>query len=81
MMTPEDKDMLINLIRTDDATAKQVYQILNALGTAQVCGQAVIMPVTKDHPIVLISYSESLKDMIVSQLETHGKKAPWDIDE
>ena len=81
MMTPEDKDMLINLIRTDDATAKQVYQILNALGTAQVCGQAVIMPVTKDHPIVLISYSESLKDMIVNQLETHGQKAPWDIDE
>lgn len=80
-MTPEDKDMLINLIRTDDATARQVYQILNALGTAHVCGQAVIMPQSKDSPIVLISYTQELKDMIEKQLETHGQKAPWDIDE
>jgi len=80
-MTPEDKDMLINLISTDDATAQQVYQILNALGTAQVCGQAVVMPQTKDHPIVLISYTQELKDIIEKQLEAHGQKAPWDIDD
>ena len=81
MKSFDDPDVLCEMIRSDPATARQVAQILNALGTAHVCGQAVVIPKTKDGPIVLISYTQELKDMIMKQLETHGQKAPWDIDE
>ena len=80
MLTPEEQ-LFLDTIHTDEDVAKQVFQIMNALGAAQVNGQAVVMPASKDSPIVLISYTQELKDMISNQLEAHGQTAPWDIDE
>ncbi|MCH8271643.1 MAG: hypothetical protein IIB41_00180, partial [Candidatus Marinimicrobia bacterium] len=76
-MKPEDKQELIDLINSDDGTADQVFKILKALSVAQITGQAIISPRSKESPIVIISYTKELKDMIEAQLEGTGVRATW----
>lgn len=80
-MKPYQKDLLINLIRQDDKLADQVFKILNALNIAKITGQAIISPKSKDAPIVIISYTKELKDLIKTQLEGTGVRVSWDNDD
>tara|TARA_R110000824_G_scaffold370647_1_gene560284 strand:+ start:298 stop:522 length:225 start_codon:yes stop_codon:yes gene_type:complete len=72
-----DKQELIDCIQNDDELAEQIIKIFNALGTAQVCGKAIVLPKNEESPIVVISFDKNLKDLITQQLADHDKKPPW----
>ena len=72
-----DKQELIDCIQNDDELAEQIIKIFNALGTAQVCGKAIVLPKNEESPIVVISFDKSLKDLITQQLADHDKTPPW----
>lgn len=74
----QSTEQLIEYIKSDPRCAKQVYQILNALATAQLCGKAVVSPISEDAPIVLISYDKDTKDAVEKMLDGTGHKASWD---
>jgi uncharacterized protein Yka (UPF0111/DUF47 family) len=80
-MKPEDKQELIDLINSSDEVADQVFKILRALSVAKLTGQCIISPKTKESPIVIISYTKELKDMIETQLEGTGVRATWVDDD
>ena len=72
-----NKQELIDCIQNDDELAEQIIKIFNALGTAQVCGKAIVLPKNEESPIVVISFDKNLKDLITQQLADHDKKPPW----
>jgi len=72
-----NKQELIDCIQNDDELAEQMMKIFNALGTAQVCGKAIVLPKSEESPIVVISFEPELKRMIEKQLEGHDKQPPW----
>tara|TARA_R110002126_G_C10490983_1_gene504749 strand:+ start:9827 stop:10051 length:225 start_codon:yes stop_codon:yes gene_type:complete len=72
-----DKQELIDCIQNDDELAEQIIKIFNALGTAQVCGKAIVLPKNEESPIVVISFEPELKRIIEKQLADHDKKPPW----
>lgn len=80
-MKPEDKQELIDLINSSDEAADQVFKILRALSVAKLTGQAIVSPRSKESPIVIISYTQELKDMVEAQLEGTGVRATWDNEE
>lgn len=69
---------LIEYIKSDPGAARQVYQILNALATAQLTGKAIVSPESEDAPIVIISYDRGTKDAVEKMLEGTEHKASWD---
>lgn len=77
-MTPEERQDFANLVLSDDAVANQVFKVMRALTLAQANGQAIISPASKDHPIVLISYSDELKKTVTAMLAQHGQKPSWE---